>query len=289
MKTIYHTRYFKKLIESNSYYVDKTDIIEELTKGRKEVYLFPRPRRFGKSLFISMLDNFFNIEYKDINQNLFNNLKISKSDYYTYLSSIPVIKVDFKELKAVNYDKMYDKYKTLIYNIYDDKEYLYEYLSETEKKLYNKFIDKTANDSEYELAIQYLSKMMYNYYGRKVVILMDEYDVPLHEGFLNNYYDDIINLVRGVFSSSLKGNDYMDFGVVTGILRVSGESLFSTFNNPKVYSILNESYNETFGFTESETKELLEYYGLELNRDVKNMYDGYVFGGVEIYNPWSIC
>ena len=106
---------FKKLIESNSYYVDKTDIIEELIVGRKEVYLFPRPRRFGKSLFISMLDNFFNIEYKDINQNLFDNLKISKSEYYLYLSSIPVIKVDFKELKAVNYDKMYDKYKTLIY------------------------------------------------------------------------------------------------------------------------------------------------------------------------------
>ena len=289
LKTIATGTYdFKKLIESNSYYVDKTKIIEELIKNKKEVYLFSRPRRFGKSLFISMLDNFFNIEYKDTNKNLFNNLYISKSEYYTYLSSIPVIKVDFKELKAVNYDKMYNSFKELIRDIYSKKRYLLDILNDDEKEIFNRFLLKNAEEDEYKKAINILSEYMYRYYNRKVVILMDEYDVPLQEGFLNNYYDDIINPVRGVFSSSLKGNDYMDFGVVTGILRVSGESLFPTFNNPKVYSILNENYNETFGFTESETKELLEYYGLELNEDVKNMYDGYVFGGVEIYNPWSI-
>ena len=156
------------------------------------------------------------------------------------------------------------------------------------KKLYNKFIDKTADKSEYKLAIKTLSKMMCKYYNKKVVILIDEYDVPIQKGYLNNFYDEIMDLIRGVFSSSLKDNLYLDFGVVTGVLRVSGESLFSTFNNPKVYSIMSESYNEYFGFTEKETKELLEYYGLSLNEEVKNMYDGYIFGGSHIYNPWSI-
>lgn len=289
LKTIATGTYdFKKLIESNSYYVDKTNIIEELIKNRKEVYLFPRPRRFGKSLFISMLDNFFNIEYKDINGNLFEGLNISKSEYYKELSSKPVINLDFKEFEADNYKDIYEMYKTLIYNLYYSKKYIYEHLSEVEKKLYNKFIDKTADKSEYKLAIQFLSQMMYNYYGKKVVILMDEYDVPIQKGYLNNYYDEIIDLIRGIFSSSLKGNSYLDFGVITGVLRVSGESLFSTFNNPDIYSIMDNRYNDYFGFTKDETKELLEYYGLELNDDVKNMYDGYKFGNVEIYNPWSI-
>ena len=128
----------------------------------------------------------------------------------------PVINVDFKELEANNYEDIYDMYKTLIYNLYFSKEYLYEHLSNIEKRLYDKFIDKTADKSEYKLAIQYLSQMMYNYYGEKVVILMDEYDVPIDKGYLNNFYDDIIELIRGIFSSSLKGNP----GIITGVLRV---------------------------------------------------------------------
>ena len=218
---------FREVIEKNKYYVDKTKIIEELLIKDGYVTLFPRPRRFGKSLFISMLDNFFNIEYKESNKNLFNGLNINKSEYYKELSTRPVINVDFKELEANNYVDIYDMYKTLIYNLYFSKEYLYEHLSNIEKRLYDKFIDKTADKSEYKLAIQYLAQMMYNYYGRKVVILMDEYDVPIQKGYLNNFYDDIIELIRGIFSSSLKGNPYLDFGVVTGVLRVSGESLFS--------------------------------------------------------------
>ena len=289
LKTIATGTYdFKKLIESNSYYVDKTNIIEELIKNRKEVYLFPRPRRFGKSLFISMLNNFFNIEFKDTNKNLFDGLNITKSDYYKDLSTRPVINVSFKEVEANNFDELYQMYKTIIYNLYEDKVYLYNYLSDIEKKLFNKFIDKTADKSEYKHAIKSLSKMMYKYYEKKVLILIDEYDVPIQSGYLNNFYDDIIDLIRGAFSSSLKDNEYLDFGVITGVLRVSVESLFSTFNNPDVYSIMDNRYNEYFGFTENETKQLLEYYGLELNDDVKNMYDGYKFGGVEIYNPWSI-
>ena len=279
---------FKKLIESNSYYVDKTNIIEELIKGRKEVYLFPRPRRFGKSLFISMLDNFFNIEYKDINKNLFNGLNISNSDYFNELSTRPVINVSFKELEANNYEAMYGSFKELIRNLYSRKRYIIDVLNEDEKEIFNRFLFKNAEDDEYKKAINILSEFMHKYYNKKVIILMDEYDVPIQEGYLNNFYEEIMKLIRPVFSSTFKDNINLDFGVITGVLRVSGESLFSTFNNPKVYSILNENYNETFGFTEKETKELLEYYGLELNDDVKKMYDGYKFGGIEIYNPWSI-
>ena len=282
------TSNFKKLIESNSYYVDKTKIIEELIKNRKEVYLFPRPRRFGKSLFISMLDNFFNIEYKETNKNLFNNLYISKSDYYKELSSRPVIKVSFKELEANNYNSMLSAFKELIRELYLSKDYLFESLRESEKEIFNSFLRETATEDKYKKAIYILSNFMSRYYNKKVIILMDEYDVPIQSGYLNGYYDYIIELIRGVFSSSLKDNEYLDFGVVTGVLRISGESLFSSFNNPDIYSIMDKQYNEYFGFTEIETKELLEYYGLELNNDVKDMYDGYIFGGVEIYNPWSI-
>ena len=289
LKTIATGTYdFKKLIESNSYYVDKTKIIEELIKNKKEVYLFPRPRRFGKSLFISMLDNFFNIEYKDSNKDLFNGLNITKSEYYKELSTRPVINVSFKDMETSNYESMLDNFKEVIRRIYSKKKYLINILDEYETVLFNRFLSKDATEEEYKKAIYILSDFMVKYYNKKVVILLDEYDVPIQNGYLNDFYDEIMDLIRGVFSSSLKDNENLDFGVVAGVLRVSGESLFSTFNNPKVYSIMNKNYNEYFGFTEKETKELLEYYGLELNEDVKNMYDGYIFGGVEIYNPWSI-
>ena len=282
------TNNFKKLIESNSYYIDKTKIIEELIIGRKEVYLFPRPRRFGKSLFISMLDNFFNIEYKDSNKNLFDDLNISKSEYYAFLSTKPVINISFREIESDNYESMYSSFKELIREVYSKKKYLLNILDEYETEIFNSFLSETATLDKYKKSIYLLSDFMSRYYNKKVVILIDEYDVPLQNGFLNGFYDEIIKLIRGTFSNALKDNEYLDFGVVTGVLRISGESLFSTFNNPDVYSIMDKRYNEYFGFTEKETKELLEYYGLELNKDVKEMYDGYVFGGVEIYNPWSI-
>ena len=279
---------FREVIEENLYYVDKTKIIEELLENKNYVTLFPRPRRFGKSLFISMLDNFFNIEYKDTNKNLFNDLYISKSDYYKELSTRPVISFSFKEMEANNYESMYSSFKELIRELYSRKRYVIDILDDDEKEIFNRFLFKKAEEDEYKKAIYLLSGFMSRYYNKKVIILLDEYDVPIDKGYLNNFYEKIMNLIRPVFSSSLKDNVNLDFGVVTGVLRVSGESLFSTFNNADIYSIMDNRYNEYFGFTEKETKELLEYYGLELNEDVKNMYDGYIFGGVEIYNPWSI-
>ena len=279
---------FKDVIERDLYYVDKTDIIEEILSTDLYVSLFSRPRRFGKSLFISMIDSFFNIEYKDINKHLFDGLKISKSEYYNRLSSNPVIKLDFKNLKQDNYEEMYESYKGMIRELYSDKRYLLEILNDDEKELYNSFLYENANKDRYQKAISILSKMLYKYYNKKTIILIDEYDVPIQQGYLEGFYDDIVSFIREVFSSSLKGNEYVEFAIMTGVLRVSKESLFSDLNNVKVYGIVDRLYNESFGFTNEETKEILDYYNLELNDDVKNMYDGYNFNGTEIYNPWSI-
>ena len=279
---------FKEVIEENLYYVDKTRIIEELLDKKKYVTLFPRPRRFGKSLFISMLDNFFNIEYKDTNKNLFDGLYISKSEYYSYLSSKPVIKLDFKELKKDTYEELYASFKELIISLYTKYEFILDRLSSGEQDIFNSIKKGIAEVVRYEKSIKYLSEMVYKYYNIKPIILIDEYDVPIERGYINNFYDDVVKLIRNVFSNALKGNHSISFAVMTGVLRVSKESLFSDLNNVDVYNMTDKDYNEYFGFTENETKELLEYYGLNLDEEVKNMYDGYNFGGIEIYNPWSI-
>ena len=279
---------FKDIIEGYFYYVDKTDIIEEIFKNKNYVSLFPRPRRFGKSLFISMLDNFFNIEYKDTNKNLFDNLKINKSEYYKELSTRPVIKLDFKSLKQDNYQKMYNSFKEMIRETFSKKKYLLNILDEYETEIFNSFLGETATEDKYQKSIYLLSNFMYRYYNKKVIILIDEYDVPVQQGYLKHFYEDIVSFMREVFSSALKGNNNIEFAIMTGVLRVSKESLFSDLNNVKIYSIMDEKYNECFGFNTHETKELLSYYGLELNDDVKRMYDGYNFSGIEIYNPWSI-
>ena len=279
---------FKEVIEEDLYYVDKTSIIEGLLSKKKYVTLFPRPRRFGKSLFISMLDNFFNIEYKDINKNLFEGLNISNSEYYQQLSTRPVIKLDFKVLKKDSYEQMYNSFKEIIRELYSKKKFLLEVIDYDEVDLFNRFLSKTASRDEYEKCVYLLSNYMYRYYDIKPIILIDEYDVPIERGYINNYYDDAVSLIKDVFSSALKSNNNISFAVMTGVLRVSKESLFSDLNNVDVYNMNDKEYNEYFGFTIDETKKLLEFYNLELNEDVKDMYDGYNFGGVEIYNPWSI-
>ena len=182
---------FKDIMDNDLYYVDKTNIIEEILYNKNYVSLFPRPRRFGKSLFISMIDNFFNIEYKDINKNLFDGLKISKSEYYNRLSSNPVIKLDFKFLKQDNFDIMYKAYTEMIRELYSKKEYLKEKLSESEKKLYDSFLYRTASIENYQRAVYTLSYMLYKYYGKKTIVLIDEYDVPIQQGYLEGFYDDI--------------------------------------------------------------------------------------------------
>ena len=279
---------FKDIIEQNYYYVDKTKLIEELLERGSYVTLFPRPRRFGKSLTISMIDEFFNVEKKQENKNLFKGLKISKSKYSKEQGKNPVIKLNFKELKYDNWEEMYIKIKMIIQNLYNQNLKVEKNLSELEKIRFNKILFGNANKPEYEESIKNLSEYLYKYYGEKVVLLIDEYDVPIQSGYINGFYKEIVSFIKNMFSSSLKTNDNIQFAIMTGVLRVSKESIFSDLNNVDVYSTLDETYNEYFGFTEEETKELLKYYDLELTQSVKEEYDGYLFGKKEIYNPWSI-
>ena len=279
---------FKKLIEDNAYYVDKTKVIEEIRNKGGMVSLFPRPRRFGKTLFMSMLNEFFNIEYIKDNKNLFKDLYIEKSPYYKELSSSPVIFLSFKGITGNSYEDVYMMIKELIRSLYSSKRYLKDKLESDEIKIFDDFLNETAEDSKYMQSLKIMSEYLYKYYNRKVIILIDEYDVPIQDGYLKGYYDEVINLIKGMFSSVLKTNDYLEFGIMTGILRVSKESIFSDLNNVDVYGITDSYYNDYFGFTESETRELLSYYNLKLNKEVKDMYDGYNFNKVSIYNPWSI-
>ncbi len=279
---------FKTLIEENYYFVDKTKSIETLIEKGAYVVLYPRPRRFGKSLFISMLDNFFDIDKRKENEHLFDGLAIQKSEYYKEFGAYPVITLDFKDLKQSTYESVYNQFVFKIQEVYTKKEYLMEILNEGELERYKNIRDGKANEDEYKNSIYQLSNWLERYHHKKTIILVDEYDVPIQEGYIKGVYDQVIDLIRSVLSSSLKGNDSLKMGVMTGVLRVSKESIFSDLNNPKIYDMMSPTYNEAFGFTEEETKELLEYYGLELTSNVKAMYDGYNFMGASIYNPWSI-
>ncbi len=281
---------FKGLIENNYYYVDKTWVIEELlTKQVMSTVLFPRPRRFGKSLFISMLENFFDVEKKEQNKNLFKGLYISKSGLYRKnLNRYPVIHLDFKDLKSKTFEDTLREFKVIMSEMYDNKSYVSDSLSTVERKKFEAILNEEGSFGDYIDSLSNMCKWLSKYYNEKVVILIDEYDTPIDASYNNNYYKKIMELIQPLFSKTFKGNDSLKLGVMTGVLRVGGESLFSSFNNAQIYDVMSEHYNEYFGFTENEAKRLLGYYGLKLTNEVKDFYDGYNFSGVHIYNPWSI-
>lgn len=279
---------FQQIIEEDFYYVDKTKIIEDILKENFLVGLYIRPRRFGKSLVLSMLDNFFNIERKENNKELFKELYINNTDYKNEQNIYPIIRLDFKDLKERSYDNFYNSFQNLIKNIYNQKSYIKEKLSENERSYYDDILFARANEADFKEAIKNLSNYLYKYYSQKVIVLIDEYDVPIQTGYDKGYYNEVVDFMKCVFSSTLKGNESLKLGILTGVLRVSKESLFSDLNNLKVYDIMTEGYNEYFGFTEKETQELLSYYNLELTDDVKKYYNGYNMNNLSIYNPWSI-
>lgn len=279
---------FKELIESECYYVDKTNVIEKLLDDRSKVVLFPRPRRFGKSLLMSTLYNFFEVTLKEDNKNLFKGLNISKSKYYSELSNYPTIYLSFKSLKLNTYNACYEELKTCVSFLFEEKQYIYDSLNEDEKEIFERLKTKKGEETEYRNFLLYLSKWLERYHNKKVIILIDEYDAALNEGYINNYYKDISNLIRGVLSSALKGNESLKIGVLTGVLRIGGLSLFSDVNNIDIYDVMSTHYNEFFGFTKEDTEELLKYYGIEKTKEVDEYYDGYNFSGLHIYNPWSI-
>ena len=281
---------FKKIIEEEYCYVDKTYLIDDIIEKGALVNLFPRPRRFGKTLTISMIDNYFDIKKKEENKNLFKGLKIenSSSKIKEMRGKYPVIILNLKAVKNVTWDKEFDKLKELMSELYYENIEVMEVLNEMEKIDYNAILLRKAEETIYQSSLKKLSQYLMRYYKQPVIILVDEYDAPIENGFINGFYDDVINFMRNFLGEALKTNDNLKFACLTGILRVSKESIFSGLNNLEVFSVLDGQYSEYFGFLPQEVDLLLDEYGIENKEEVKKWYDGYNFAGTEIYNPWSI-
>jgi hypothetical protein len=283
---------FKKLIEGNNYFVDKSLLIKEFIENGADIILTPRPRRFGKTLNLSMLKYFFDIRTKEETKNLFKGLKIeNEKEIMKLQGEYPVIFVTFKNQKHISFENFEDGIKVLLSNLYKEHDYLLDSdkLTEFDKNDFKEIISRKASIGNISEAISSLMGYMNKHYGRKVMLFIDEYDVPIQEGYLRGYYNEMIALIRNLLTAALKDNPYVEKSLITGILRVAKESIFSGLNNLKVYSILSFRFSDKFGFTEEEMKELIEYYNLkDSTEQIKNWYNGYIFGGKVIYNPWSV-
>ena len=279
---------FKMMIDKSAYYVDKTNFIEDVLN--EQVVLYTRPRRFGKTLNMSMLYYFFSINEKE-NSYLFDGLNISKNkDALKYQNKYPTIFISLKEMKSLTFDAQISSFSNVIYELLDKNLEILssDQLSDTTKDILNKLHNRSSSIEDLKISLRVITNALYTYYQQKVIVLIDEYDVPLQAAYQNNYYEEMVEFLRSVFSSALKTNDALEKGVMTGCLRISKESIFTGLNNFTAYSVLNNISSESFGFTESEVKQLLKDYNLSEKMDeVKEWYDGYQFGNNEIYNPWS--
>ena len=279
---------FKKIIEEDCYYFDKTNYIEELLKDRTEIKLFARPRRFGKTLNMTTLKYFFDVKNAEENRKLFKDLYIEKSEYFKEQGQYPVIFITMKDLKKNTWEQMYFAAKSLISNLYNEFEYIREKLNEKDLIEFEKIWFK-KEDGDYDNSLRLLSEYLYNYYQKKVVLLIDEYDNPLIVANQNGYYKEAINFYRNLYSSALKTNSNLKMGVLTGIVQVAKEGIFSGLNNVITYNILGNDFETFFGLSEEEVENSLKYFELEYEiEEVKKWYDGYKFGNSEVYNPWSI-
>ena len=279
---------FKKIIEEDCYYFDKTNYIEELLKDRTEIKLFTRPRRFGKTLNMTTLKYFFDVKNAEENRKLFKNLYIEKSEYFKEQGQYPVIFITMKDLKKNTWEQMNFAVKSLISNLYNEFEFIREKLNEKDLIEFEKIWFK-KEDGDYDNSLRLLSEYLYNYYQKKVVLLIDEYDNPLIVANQNGYYKEAINFYRNLYSSALKTNSNLKMGVLTGIVQVAKEGIFSGLNNVITYNILGNDFETFFGLSEEEVENSLKYFELEYEiEDVKKWYDGYKFGDIEVYNPWSI-
>ena len=279
---------FKKIIEEDCYYFDKTNYIEELLKDRTEIKLFTRPRRFGKTLNMTTLKYFFDVRNAEENKKLFKNLYIEKSEYFKEQGQYPVIFITMKDLKKNTWEQMNFAAKSLISNLYNEFEYIREKLNEKDLIEFEKIWFK-KEDGDYDNSLRLLSEYLYNYYQKKVILLIDEYDNPLIVANQNGYYKEAINFYRNLYSSALKTNSNLKMGVLTGIVQVAKEGIFSGLNNVITYNILGNDFETFFGLSEEEVENSLKYFELEYEiEEVKKWYDGYKFGNLEVYNPWSI-
>lgn len=279
---------FKTMIDKSAYYVDKTNFIEDVLS--EQVVLYTRPRRFGKTLNMSMLYYFFSIKEKE-NSYLFDGLNISKNkDALKHQNKYPTIFISLKEMKSLTFDAQISSFSNVIYELLEKNLEILssDQLSDTTKDILNKLHNRSSSIEDLKISLRVITNALYTYYQQKVIVLIDEYDVPLQAAYQNNYYEEMVEFLRSVFSSALKTNDALEKGVMTGCLRISKESIFTGLNNFTAYSVLNNISSESFGFTELEVKQLLKDYNLSEKMDeVKEWYDGYQFGNKEIYNPWS--
>ena len=279
---------FRKIIKEDCYYVDKTKFIEAILEDASNVKLFTRPRRFGKTLNMSMLKYFFDVRESEENRELFNGLDIEKSKYIDEQGKYPTILISLKSIKYETWEESLEQLKSLVSNLYNEFEYIRKCLNESEIELFNDIWFKKEN-GEYANSLKNLTSFLYKYYKKEVILLIDEYDIPLITAHKYGYYDEIINFYKIFLGEALKTNQYLKMGVLTGIIRVIKTGIFSDLNNLKVYSILEKKYSEFFGFTEEEVKKALQYFNIEEElTNVKYWYDGYKFGNSELYNPWSI-
>lgn len=279
---------FRKLRESNFYYVDKTRLIEQLLLNWSEVTLFTRPRRFGKTLNMSMLKSFFEI---GTDKTLFDGLYISgnKELCDDHMGKYPVIFLSFKGVEGLEFASAKRMLCTIIDREIDRHYYLKtsDALTDEDRTLFTKMLH--GQDDNIKDSIRMLSQLLYKHYGQKAVILIDEYDVPLDKAFQNGYYKEMVSLIRGLFGQALKTNEFLQFAVLTGCLRVSKESIFTGLNNFEINSIVDIDHDEQFGFTDDEVmKLLLDYDRSERYPDAKEWYDGYHFGNADIYCPWDV-
>lgn len=282
---------FSKMIERNCFYVDKTSFIKDWWENQDEVTLITRPRRFGKTLTMSMMEQFFSIKFAG-RRDLFENLAIWREEKYRALQgTYPVISLSFANVKETDYSNTRRKICRILTDLYTDFSFVLDsdVLQEKDKEFFRRISDDMS-DVDATLAIHYLSKFLCQYYGKKVIILLDEYDTPMQEAYVNGYWQELSAFTRSLFNAAFKTNQWLERAVMTGITRVSKESIFSDLNNLKVVITTSDEYGTTFGFTEEEVFEALDEYGMgERKQEVKRWYDGFIFGiWKDIYNPWSI-
>ena len=280
---------FKHLIEEDFYYFDKTKFIEEVIKDGSQVKLFARPRRFGKTLNMSMLKYFFDIENKEENKKIFKDLYIEKTEAFKEQGQYPVIFLSLKDLKALTWEQMEKAIKSTISRIFLDHRYLLNDLDKFDTLTFENIIMKNTELEDLKEALKFLTENLYKKYGQKVVVLIDEYDSPLVSAYVNGYYEKAKDFFKTFYSLVMKDNAYLQMGVMTGIIRVIKAGIFSDLNNLRTYTILSEMYTDSYGLTEEEVVKSLKDYGIEQEiSNVKDWYDGYRFGDSEVYNPWSI-
>ena len=280
---------FKHLIEEDFYYFDKTKFIEEVIKDGSQVKLFARPRRFGKTLNMSMLKYFFDIKNREENKKIFKDLYIEKTEAFKEQGQYPVIFLSLKDLKALTWEQMEKAIKSAISRLFSEYKYLLNDLDKFDTLTFENILLKNTELEDLKETLKFLTRILYEKYNKKVVVLIDEYDSPLVSAYINGYYEKAKDFFKTFYSTVLKDNSYLQMGVLTGIIRVIKAGIFSDLNNLSTYTILSDVYTDSYGLTEEEVEKSLKYYGIEQEiSNVKDWYDGYKFGDSEVYNPWSI-